>query len=111
MRSRRFALLWLLLLTLVSLDAKVALAQTITFRQINYAAPQTPQTEVGVTYTDAQLAGSLNVVVVGWSTTSANVLSVRDSSGNTYVAPLAATVRSGAEAIQMFYAANIAAAA
>jgi chitodextrinase len=89
----------------------VTSAQTIAFRQVNFAVPQTPQTTVTVKYTGAQLAGSLNVVVVGWSTTTVHVQSVRDSSGNTYVAPLAATVLSGSEAIQMYYAANIVAAA
>src|SRR4051812_4947483 len=95
----------LLLVTLVFISANVAFGQVITFRQVNFTVPQTPQTTVALTYTSAQLAGSLNVVVVGWSSASVHVLSVRDSSGNTYIAPLAATVRG--EAIQMFYAANI----
>jgi glucose/arabinose dehydrogenase/PKD repeat protein len=113
MMSRRFALRVSLsiLAALTMLQCSVAFGQTIAFRQINAAVPQTAQTAVTVKYSGAQLAGGLNVVMVGWTTTSVHVQSVRDSSGNTYVAPLAATVRTGAQAIQMYYAANIAAAA
>ncbi len=58
---------------------------TITFKQINSAVPQTPQTTVNVSFGAAQSAGSLNVVAVGWFNTTAHVLSVTDSRGNNYV--------------------------
>ena len=38
---------------------------TINYVQGNYATPQTPQTTVNVTFTAAQVAGDLNVVVGG----------------------------------------------
>ena len=39
---------------------------------------------IDVPYTGAQVAGNLNIVVVGWSDTSGSVASVVDSNGNTY---------------------------
>ena len=52
------------------------------FVQVNSAVPQTPQTTVTVTYTQAQTSGNLNVVVVGWNDTTTQVSSVTDSQGN-----------------------------
>ena len=49
---------------------------------------------VAVPFTAAQTAGNLNVVVVGWSDTSATIASVKDSNGNTYA--LAATTEATA---------------
>ena len=51
---------------------------------------------VAVPFTAAQTAGNLNVVVVGWSDTSATIASVKDSNGNTYA--LAATTEATAVA-------------
>src|SRR5271166_1698688 len=59
----------------VLLCAKTAKA-TPSFVQGNYADPQTPQATVNVSYTRAQAAGDLNVVVVGWNDTNAQVNSV-----------------------------------
>lgn len=53
----------------------------IGFVQGSYATPQSPQSTVSVTYTSAQTAGNLNVVVVGWNDTTAAVSSVTDSIG------------------------------
>src|SRR5262245_22304661 len=61
-----------------------AFAASIAFVQVNSAVPQTPQTNVLVKYTQAQTAGNLNVVAVGWNDTTATVSSVTDSSGNIY---------------------------
>jgi hypothetical protein len=44
--------------------------------------PQTAQTTVTLPYTEAQLAGDLNVVVVGWNDTTAQVSTVTDSNRN-----------------------------
>src|SRR5206468_6317552 len=41
-------------------------ASTIAFRQVNYSAPQSPQSSVTVPFTQAQTGGNLSVVVVGW---------------------------------------------
>ena len=43
-----------------------------------------PQLAVPVTFASAQIAGNLNVVVVGWNDTTAAVSSVTDSVGNVY---------------------------
>jgi fibronectin type 3 domain-containing protein len=89
-----------------------ALAQSaIAFVQGNYATPQSPQASVAVTYTVAQTAGNLNVVVVGWNDTTSQVQSVADSSGNVYVRAVGPTVQSGLGTQSIYYAANVAASA
>src|SRR5262245_6688989 len=98
-------------LLLVFVNAFVAHAQTIAFKQVNYAVPQTPQSVVQVRYTGVQTAGNLNVVAIGWSDGIAHVSSVSDTSGNTYVAALAPTVQGSSRTHVIYYAANIAAAA
>ena len=72
------------------------LSAAIACVQGNYATPQTPQATVQVTYTNAQLAGDLNVVIVGWNDTSAVVSSVSDTKGNTYQLAVGPTLLSGA---------------
>ena len=54
---------------------------TITYVQGNSAVPQTSQSTVTVAFTAAQTAGNLNVVVVGWRTTTTHILSVSDTAG------------------------------
>ena len=82
----------------------------IAFVQVNSATPQSPQSAVTVTYTSAQLAGDLNVVAVGWNDTTAQVQSVADTLGNTYVRAIGPTVRTGLGTQSIYYASNIAAA-
>src|SRR6266567_2047780 len=79
----------------------------ITFAQANYAVPQTPQTTVTVPYTAAQGAGNLNVVVVGWADTTAQVVSVTDVNGNAYQLAVGPTQRAGAASQSIYYAKNI----
>src|SRR5580700_8844493 len=62
----------------------VAAVTTPKFVQGNYAVPQTPQTTVAVPYISGQTGGNLNVVVVGWNDSTAQVSSVTDSNGNVY---------------------------
>lgn len=88
-----------------------ALAANITYVQGNYAAPQTPQSTVVVTFTAAQAAGDLNVIVVGWNDSTATVSSVTDSSGNTYTRAVGPTIQTGVATQSIYYAKNIAAAA
>jgi len=58
---------------------------TPTFVQVNSAIPQSSSVaSVSVTFTAAQTAGNLNVVVVGWNDATAAVNSVTDTSGNVY---------------------------
>src|SRR5437879_3518956 len=87
--------------------AGVAQAQTIAFVQQNSATPQASVTTAATTYTSAQTAGNLNVVVVGWNDASALVQSVVDSRGNTYQRAVGPTVRAGSATQSIYYAANI----
>ena len=91
----------------LGIASSAAQAQTIQFRQVNYATPQTPQTTVAVTYTAAQTAGGLNVVVVGWNDSAASIVSVADTRGNTYSPAAAPTVMSGKASQAIYYAPNI----
>jgi chitodextrinase len=86
-------------------------AGTIGFVQVNYATPQSSQASVSVTYSSAQVAGDLNVVVIGWNDTTATVKSVTDTAGNSYVLAVGPTQFSGALSQSIYYAKNIAAAA
>src|SRR5216684_2907304 len=88
-----------------------AQAAPIAFVQSNSATPQTPQTSVTITYTAAQTAGDLNVVVVGWNDTTAKVSSVVDSKGNTYALAAAPVVQTGVATQAIYYAKNIVSAA
>src|SRR5262249_24494140 len=73
----------------------------IGFAQIAYATPQTPTQTVNVTFPGAQTLGDLNVVIVGWNDTSANVQTVTDSQGNAY--SLAVGPTSGTNIRQSIY--------
>jgi chitodextrinase len=83
----------------------------IAFVQGNYATPQSPQASVAVTYTAAQAVGDLNVVVVGWNDTSAQVQNVTDTRGNSYARAVGPTVRPGLGTQSIYYSANVTAAA
>ena len=83
----------------------------IAYVQGNSATPQTPQTTVSVTFTSAQVAGDLNVVVVGWNDSTATVSAVTDKSGNTYIRAVGPTVQSGIATQSIYYAKNIVSAA
>ena len=84
---------------------------TINYVQGNFLSPQTPQTTVSVTYTSAQAAGDLNVVVVGWSDSTATVSTVTDKSGNAYALAVGPTVQTGVATQSIYYAKNIASSA
>jgi fibronectin type 3 domain-containing protein len=86
-------------------------APTITYVQGNYTVPQTPQATVSIGYAAGQVAGDLNVVVVGWNDSTAVVSAVTDSIGNTYTLAVGPTVQSGYASQSIYYAANIAPAA
>ena len=66
---------------------------------------------MGVTYTAAQTAGDLNVVMVGWADTVATVTSVTDSVGNTYQLAVGPTKFATTLTQSIYYAKNIGAAA
>jgi hypothetical protein len=86
-------------------------ASAITYVQGNYSTPQAPQTTVTVSFTTAQTAGDLNVVVVGWNDTTATVSTVKDKAGNVYTRAVGPTSRTGALSQSIYYAKNIASAA
>ena len=83
----------------------------INYVQGNYATPQTSPTTVSVTFTGAQAAGDLNVIVVGWNDSTAAVSSVSDSKGNTYQLAVGPTAVSGLLSQSIYYAKSIVAAA
>ena len=87
----------------------MANAAPIGFVQVAAATPQTAQSTVPTSLTQAQTAGNLNVVAVGWNDLVANVSTVTDSAGNTY--QLAApTLRGPGTSQAVYYAKNIKAA-
>jgi hypothetical protein len=77
---------------------------------VNSAVPQTPQSSVSVSYTAAQTAGNLDVVVVGWNDSTAVVNAVTDSRGNVYTRAVGPTVLAGVATQSIYYAKNIVAA-
>ena len=78
--------------------------------QGNYATPQTSQAAVTLSFAGAQAAGDLNVVVVGWNDSSAQVTAVSDAGGNAYQLAVGPTALSGALSQAIYYAKNIGAA-
>src|SRR5713101_600330 len=110
--SGRFRSLVLLVaaITVLTLHAEAGGAfAAIGFVQGGYATPQSPQSVVSVTYTSAQVAGDLNVVVVGWNDTTAAVSSVTDSKGNVYTSAVGPSQASGLSQ-SIYYARGILAA-
>ena len=88
----------------------LTLGSSLSFVQVNSAVPQGQSTQVAVTYSKAQTAGNLNVVVVGWNDSTAQVSSVTDSKGNAYALAVGPTVQSGTASQAIYYAKNIVAA-
>ncbi len=91
------------LLTGLFLVPALALGQT--FVQVNSNTAASAAT-VAVTYTAAEAAGNLNVVVVGWSDTTSSVASVTDDNTNTY--KLVGTTAGHGLSQAIYYAPNIA---
>ena len=81
----------------------------VNFIQGNYSTPATSQT-APVTYVAAQVAGDLNLVVVGWRDTTATVKSVTDTAGNTYSLAVGPTTQTSNGTQSIYYAKNIKAA-
>jgi hypothetical protein len=66
---------------------------------------------VAATFSNAQTAGNLIVVAIGWSNSTSSVSSVTDTGGNTYTRAVGPTAVSGVESHSIYYAKNIVAAA
>jgi hypothetical protein len=94
-----------------SAPSAAALVGTPAFVQAAYKVPQTGQVAVAVAYAKAQVAGDVNVVVAGWSDSTAAVTSVTDTKGNAYALAVGPTVRAGCCTQSIYYAKNVAAAA
>jgi hypothetical protein len=91
---------------LVASIAQPAFGQAIGYVQVASATPQSATATVSVTYPAAQMAGDMNIVVVGWNDTTATVSSVTDSAGNSYKLAIGPT--SGSALRQsIYYAPNI----
>jgi hypothetical protein len=85
--------------------------KSITFVQGNYATPHNQGTApVTATFTAAQTAGDLNVVMIGWNDTTSTVKSVTDTVGNSYAVAAVPTLLSGNATHVIYYAKNIGAA-
>jgi Domain of unknown function (DUF1929)/Bacterial Ig domain/Glyoxal oxidase N-terminus len=69
--------------------------------------PQPPQLTVSVQYQSTQTAGDLNVVIVGWVGSSAQVGSVSDKNGNSYQLAVGPTVVPNVMSQAIYYAKNI----
>ncbi len=85
--------------TYITSTTTISIAQ-----KANSATPQSPTATVSVPYLQAQNAGDLNLVVVGWNDTTATVASVKDSLGNSY--SLAAGPVKGTRLAQAIYLAK-----
>ena len=100
--------------TALSAPVTVTVANAVTatppaFVQVKAATPQTSQSAVPVTYTDAQTAGDTNIIAIGWNNATSTITSVTDTAGNTYQAAVPTTRGTGiSQAI--YYAPNIKAA-
>jgi len=81
-------------------------ASAISFVQVAAATPQSLTSTVSVAYPSPQIAGDLNVVVVGWNDTTAGVQSVTDSLENTYARAVGPTKGNGISQ-SIYYAKNI----
>jgi hypothetical protein len=88
-----------------------AASATPAFVQVNSAVPQSAPATVALPYLNAQTAGDLNVVVVGWNDSTALVTSVTDSVGNAYALAVGPAAVSGVMSQSIYYAPNIAGAA
>jgi hypothetical protein len=91
-------------------DTTLTSPASISYVQGNYNDPQTLQTVVGVQYNNAQAAGDLNVVVVGWKDSTATVSRIADTTGNVYTLAIGPTIINGTASQSIYYAKNIVAA-
>jgi outer membrane biosynthesis protein TonB len=90
----------------------IATPAPLSFVQANSATPQSPLTSVSASFSSAQKAADLNVVIVGWNDASTQLASISDSKGNLYQLAVGPTVLTGSVPMSqaIYYAKNIAAA-
>jgi hypothetical protein len=97
-------LLWLCAL------ASASNANAAVFVQVSAATPQSNQSQVSVTYANAQAAGDTNILAIGWNDATSNITAVTDLAGNTYQVAVP-TARGNGLSQAIYYAKNIKAAA
>jgi hypothetical protein len=97
--------------TVASATTQTGTVSTISYVQGNYTTPQANETSTTIPFTSAQIAGDLNVVVVGWANSASTITSVTDTSGNSYTLAVGPTLVSGYLYQSIYYAKNIKAAA
>ena len=97
----------LLFLAISGFLCPASLFAAAAYVQSAYTCPQAAQTTVSVSYSAAQGAGDLNVVVVGWNDTTNTVSSVTDSLGNAYQLAVGPTKESSSLTQSIYYAKNI----
>src|ERR1700693_2195606 len=102
--SSRLATLLRIVALLTGLLAP-ALAIGQSFVQVNSNATAVNAVSVNVTYTAAETAGHLNIVVVGWNDVTSSVVSVVDDNTNTY--RLVGTTAGHGLSQAIYYAPNI----
>jgi hypothetical protein len=76
-----------------------------------FNSPFTTVSSIAATYTSAQSATDLNVVVISWEQSTGSVQSISDSKGNTYAVAVGPTVNAGNATQFIYYAKNIVGAA
>jgi hypothetical protein len=86
------------------------MANPLAFVQVTSAALQSTQSQVVATYAQAQSTGDANILAIGWQNTRSNIISVKDSAGNTYQVAVP-TARGNGVSQAIYYAKNIKAAA
>jgi YD repeat-containing protein len=94
----------------IVVDGRAALA-TIAYVQSTSTSPNNSSlSSLTATFSAAQSAGDLNVVAIGWGSTSIGISSVTDTKGNTYTLAVGPTVVSSVGSTAIYYAKNIVAA-
>ena len=107
---------WLMSVTLLWLCAPAGISNAsaqvsaAAFVQVSGATPQTKQSQVSVTYTNAQVEGDTNILAIGWKDATSTITSVIDLAGNTYQLAVP-TARGTGLSQAIYYAKDIHAAA
>jgi RHS repeat-associated protein len=111
-RFSRFQIPAALLLIVSLVQPAHAQSGAAGFVQGNFGEPsQEFFNTMTATYTQPQTAGNLNVVVIGWNDVAAQIQSLTDTAGNTYVLAAGPTNISGVSMQAVYYATNIVASA
>ncbi len=96
-----------------SATTSAASSSTIAYVQSNSASPNNSAlATLSAAFTSAQSAGNLNVVAIGWGSSTIGISSVTDTKGNSYTLAVGPTTMVGGGATTtIYYAKNIVAAA